>query len=191
MFLRHLLILFSLLCCIAQSAAAAEPEPVRDLPRDYRIAPGDVLEISVWREEGLANKVLVRPDGGITFALVGNVQAGGLTLEQLRTELKTRLSEFLTAPEVTVAVLNSNQKVYVVGKVNKPGEFPVFSHISVMQALAMAGGLNPYADRDDIVILRRTEKGEIKLPFDYDAVESGEGLEQNILLQNGDVVVVP
>jgi polysaccharide export outer membrane protein len=167
------------------------PSPQGQLPYDYRIVPGDVLEISVWREEGLNNKVLVRADGGISYPLIGNAVAGGLTVEQLRGDLKDRLAEFLTDPEVSVSVVNSNQRVYVVGKVNKPGDFPMPSRISVMQALALAGGLTPFADRDDIGVLRQNNTGTLRLPFDYDSAESGEDLRQNILLENGDVVVVP
>lgn len=163
----------------------------RQMPQDYVIVPGDVLDISVWREEGMSSKVLVLPNGSISFPLVGNLMVGGMTPDQLRDELKSRLGPFLSAPEVTVSVLSSNQKVYVVGKVNKPGEFPIPNRISVMQVLSMAGGLTPYADRDDISILRRTGKDDIRFNFNYEEMESGENLGQNILLQNGDVVIVP
>jgi polysaccharide export outer membrane protein len=169
----------------------ANPIVTGEVPHDYRIVSGDVLEISVWREEGLNQKVLVRPDGGISFPLIGTVAAGGLTVDQLRGEIAARLGEFLSTPEVTVSVVNSNQKIYVVGKVAKPGDFPMLNRVTVMQALAMAGGLTPFADRDDIAILRRAGKENLRLPFDYDLAEDGENLEQNILLQDGDVVVVP
>jgi polysaccharide export outer membrane protein len=192
----YVLLFLMSLATFALSAPAAPTAPKPglakpELPYDYQIVPGDVLEISVWREEGLDLKILVRPDGGISFPLIGSVVAGGRTVDQLRDEISKRLGDFLSSPEVTVAVVNSNQKIYVVGKVGKPGEFLILKRITVMQALAMAGGLTPFADRDDIGILRRKGKDELRLPFDYDSVESGEKLEQNILLQDGDVVVVP
>lgn len=189
--LRNMLFWLGLALAAPASADTANPAVPGELPYDYRIVPGDVLEISVWREEGLEQKVLVRPDGGISFPLIGNVAAGGLTVDQLRGEIGARLGEFLSAPEVTVSVVNSNQRIYVVGKVNKPGDFPILNRVTVMQALAMAGGLTPFADRDDIAVLRRSGQENLRLPFDYDSVEDGENLEQNVLLQNGDVVVVP
>ncbi|MGZ8242585.1 polysaccharide biosynthesis/export family protein [Methylomagnum sp.] len=189
--LRNILVFLGFILAFAAFGDTANPASLSELPHDYRIVPGDVLEISVWREEGLNNKVLVRPDGGVSYPLIGGVAAGGLTVEQLRGELKGRLAEFLSDPEVAVSVVNSNQRVYVVGKVNKPGDFPMPNRMSVLQALAMAGGLTPFADRDDIGIIRRVGPETRRLPFDYDSAEDGENLEQNILLENGDVVVVP
>ncbi len=184
-----LLLLFTLVAPVFGEAPNSPPRA--EVSSDYRIVPGDVLEISVWREEHLDNKILVRPDGGISFPLIGTVSAGGLTVDQLRSEIAGRLAAFISNPEVTVSVVNTNQKVYVLGKVNKPGEFPMASRITVMQALAMAGGLTPFADRDSISILRRSGTETLRLSFDYDSAEDGDDLEQNILLQNGDVVVVP
>lgn len=172
------------------SADAANPTPLLQMPQDYRIVPGDVLEISVWREEGLTKQVLVRADGGLSFPLVGDLAAGGLTVEDVRATVTDRLSEYLADPVVSVSVITTSQKIYVVGKVNKPGEFVTPGRVTVMHALALAGGLNPFADRDDITILRQRGDQTTPLPFDYDAVAAGEDLEQNILLMNGDVVVV-
>ncbi|MGX2039955.1 polysaccharide biosynthesis/export family protein [Methylocaldum sp. MU1018] len=160
-------------------------------PPDYIVGAGDVMEISVWKEEGLTKQALVRPDGGITFPLIGELQAGGLTVDQIKAEITKKLSEFFADPEVSVSLVNLNHKVYVVGRVNKPGEFITPNRVSVMQALSMAGGLTPFADDDDIRIIRRVGETEVALPFDYDEVASGNALEQNILLQRGDVVVVP
>jgi len=176
---------------LADAADPAQTSQIAQVAPDYRIVAGDVLEISVWKEEGLTNKALVRPDGGISFPLVGNLQAEGQTAEQLKKELAKRLAEFLSDPAVTVSIISTNQKVYVVGKVNKPGEVPLTSHITVTQALSMAGGLSAFADEDDIKILRRSGNQTISLPFDYKSVSDGEDLEQNIELINGDVVLVP
>ncbi|HLF97402.1 MAG TPA: polysaccharide biosynthesis/export family protein [Methylococcaceae bacterium] len=161
------------------------------VPADYRVGAGDLLEVSVWREESLNKQVLVRPDGGITFPLIGDLTAGGRTVAEVKADVATRLAEFISDPEVNVAVINVNHKIYVLGRVNKPGEFVTPNRVDVMQALAMAGGLTPFADDDNIKIIRRGEGDEVSFPFDYDEVASGDSLEQNILLQRGDVIVVP
>ncbi|CAI8955130.1 polysaccharide biosynthesis/export family protein [Methylocaldum szegediense] len=161
------------------------------VPSDYVVDAGDVLEISVWKEDGLTKQALVRPDGGITFPLIGDLQVGGQTIHQIRSEITRKLGEYFAEPEVSVSLVNLNHKIYVIGRVNKPGEFVTPNRVSVMQALSMAGGLTPFADDDAIKIIRRIGGKEVALPFDYDAVASGKSLEQNILLQRGDVVVVP
>lgn len=158
----------------------------------YLIEPGDVLGISVWREEGLEKSVIVRPDGGLSFPLVGNVQASGKSIEQLQAEVADKLSKFIPEPSVTVAVQQlSGNKIYVIGKVNRPGEFPVIRKVDVVQALAMAGGMTPYAAANKIRILRRDGRSQTAIPFAYGDIEKGEQLEQNIVLQAGDVVIVP
>lgn len=158
----------------------------------YLIEPGDVLEISVWREEDLTKPVVVRPDGGLSFPLVGNVQASGKSVEQLQTEVAEKLKKYIPDPSVTVAVQQlSGNKVYVIGKVNRPGEFPVTRNVDVVQALSMAGGMTPYAAANKIQILRRNGGKQTAIPFAYGDIEKGESLEQNILLKAGDVVVVP
>jgi len=158
----------------------------------YLLGSGDMLEISVWKEEGLVKQVLVRPDGGITFPLVGELQAGGRTASQLQKSIVKSIKRFIPDPVVTVAVIKvNNNKVFVVGKVARPGEFVATHYIDVMQALAMAGGLNPFAKPGDIKILRRIKGVERAMPFDYSEVSQGEDLKQNIILKSGDVVVVP
>jgi len=175
----------------ADPSSASLVNPSAPVPPDYVVGAGDVLEISVWKEDGLTKQTLVRPDGGITFPLIGELQAGGLTVNQIKAEIAKKLSEFFAEPEVSVSLINLNHKIYVVGRVNKPGEFITPNRVSVMQALSMAGGLTPFADDDDIRIIRQVGGKEVALPFDYDEVASGNALEQDILLQRGDVVVVP
>jgi len=176
-----------LMAALAGPALAAEA----DAPA-YLVQPGDVLSISVWREEGLDREVLVRPDGGLSFPLVGNVQASGKSIEQLQAEVAGKLKRFIPDPSVTVAVLKlDGNKVYVIGKVNRPGEFPVTRNVDVVQALAMAGGMTPYAAVNKIHILRRSSGKQTAIPFAYGDVEKGQDLEQNIVLKAGDVVVVP
>ena len=170
---------------LAQSAAAVDPAT-------YRVGPEDVLEISVWREEALKKDVLVRPDGGISYPLIGDIQAAGKTIADLRSEITTRLEKFIPDAVVSVTVLKAaSQRIYVLGKVTKPGEFPVGRSVDVLQALSMSGGLAPFADANGIRIMRREGDRQVVLPFEYARVVRGEKLEQNVLLRPGDVVVVP
>ena len=182
--------LIILLTLISFSVFAQDnPVPVADA---YVIGPGDVLSISVWKEEGMQLEVLVRPDGGITYPLAGEIQAGGLSTKALSDELVRKLKKYIPNPSVTVSVLKSvSNKIYVIGKVNRPGEFTATGYMDVLQALTMAGGLTPYADSDEIKILRRTESGSTVKLFDYDEVVSGDRLDMNIILKAGDTVVVP
>lgn len=174
-----------LLACAFQSATAEEVEP-------YRIQAGDVLTIAVWKEPELVAEVIVRPDGGVSFPLAGDVTAAGGTVEELRRALDERLRKYIPDPVVTVSVKTvSGSRIYVVGKVNRPGEFLLASRLDVMQALAMAGGATPFADVNDIRILRRDGKRQSSLRFRYTQVERGKDLSQNIQLQSGDTVIVP
>ena len=158
----------------------------------YRVQPGDVLVVSVWKEEDLVREVIVRPDGQITFPLVGEAKAAGNSIEDLRLFISQRLKKYISDPVVTVSVQQlSGNTVYVIGKVNRPGVFPIVRNVDVMQALSMAGGTSTYAALNDIKILRR-ENGQLKaMSFKYAEVEKGKRLEQNIVLRAGDVVVVP
>ncbi len=158
----------------------------------YRIGPEDVLEISVWREDSLQREVLVRPDGGISFPLVGDVQAAGKTPQELQAVITEKLQRYIPEPVVTVtAATVAGYRIYVLGQVNNPGQFVVGRYIDVLQALTLAGGLTPYASENNIKILRRENGDEIVFPFSYSAVKRGQNLDQNILLKSGDVVVVP
>jgi polysaccharide export outer membrane protein len=194
-----LLVLLGVSAASAQSKAPAPPAQNKSAPGGaaatpgYQIQPGDVLQISVWREEDLKLDVLVRPDGGFTFPLAGDMTALGKTVEDIRKEISDRLVRYIPDLVVTVAVKEINgNKVYVIGQVNKPGAFVMNPRVDVMQALSIAGGTTPFAKLDDIVVLRRSsETNQIKLPFRYNDVVKGRGLEQNVLLVSGDVVVVP
>lgn len=158
----------------------------------YRVGPEDVLEISVWKEEGLQKEVLVRPDGGLSFPLVGEIQATGKTAEEIREEVTQRLQRFISGPVVSVSVRKIvNNKIYVMGKVNRPGEYLTGHFLNVLQVLSMAGGLTPYAAENKIKILRKEGGSERVYPFEYGAIQRGEKLEQNITLRPGDVVLVP
>jgi len=159
---------------------------------DYIIGPGDVLNISVWKEEGMQQEVLVKPDGGITFPLAGDVNVTGMSTSTLRNVLVKKLKRYIPNPVVTVSVLKSvSNKIYVVGKVNRPGEFIASHYMDVLQVLSLAGGLTPYAESDEIKIMRRTGDTKQVFEFDYDEVISGDRLDMNIVLKAGDTVVVP
>lgn len=158
----------------------------------YLVQPGDSLTITVWKEQDLQGEFLVRPDGGLTFPLAGNIEAGGHTVEEIRAALMSRLAKYVPDPVVTVGVKTVNgSMIFVVGKVNRPGNFPLIRPIDVMQALSLAGGATPYADVDGIRILRRDGERQLVFRFRYDEVRRGRALSQNILLQSGDTVVVP
>jgi polysaccharide export outer membrane protein len=162
--------------------------------REYRIGPTDVLQISVWRNPELSvPEVVVRPDGKISFPLLDDVQAAGLTPSELKDILTTRLAEYITAPNVTVVVRQINSKVvYVIGEVNRQGTFPLNVDMRVIDALAVAGGFGPFADRSRVTIIRnRNGKGPIEFRFNYDEFVDGQNLGQNLLLLPGDKIVVP
>jgi len=158
----------------------------------YLVQPGDALTITVWKEQDLQGEFLVRPDGGLTFPLAGTIPAGGHTVDDIRTVLSSRLAKYIPDPVVTVGVKAvSGSMIFVVGKVNHPGNFPLIRPIDVMQALSLAGGATPFADVDAIRILRREGSRQLVFRFRYDDVRRGRELSQNILLQSGDTVVVP
>jgi len=159
---------------------------------EYRIGPEDVLHISVWQEEDLDREVLVRPDGGISFPLAGDLQVSGRTPLEVQDEIRSRLQRFVPDAEVTVSVDTvSGYTVFVLGEVNEPGQFTLGRYVDVLQALTLAGGTSPYADERDITIRRRQDGREVVYDFDYRAAKKGRGGDQNIILRSGDVVIVP
>jgi polysaccharide export outer membrane protein len=160
----------------------------------YRVNPGDVLEVFIWNEKELTREVLVRPDGLISVPLAGQIAAGGRTVPEIETALTEVLTRFLKdKPTVTVSLRQSNgYRIYVLGKVNRPGEYPIARPTDIMQALALAGGLNAFAAENDVIVLHRDAAGAQKSTrFRYSDVKSGDALDTNTVLQAGDVVVVP
>ena len=181
---------FLMACGVIMALAYATNVMAQD--PNYTVKPGDLLSISVWKEPDLQKETLVRPDGSFSFPLVGEVDAKGKTVADLNKTLSQRLTRYISDPVVTVSIQEiKGNKVYVIGQVNKPGEFIMNPSVDVMQALSMAGGTTPFAALGDIVILRRTPGGKQSLPFRYNDVVRGKRPEQNIDLQAGDVVVVP
>lgn len=158
----------------------------------YQVQPGDMLEISVWKEPDLQRQVLVRPDGAFSFPLVGEVDARGKTVQELHKIVGERLARYIADAVVTISVQEiKGNKVYVLGQVNNPGEFIVNPSVNIMQALSMAGGTTPFAATGDIVVLRGQGKEQTAMAFRYNDVIRGRRLDTNIELISGDVVVVP
>jgi polysaccharide export outer membrane protein len=161
------------------------------IERDYRLNPGDELQITVFQEQGLDQKVVVRPDGMISFPLAGHVRAAGQTTQQVEAALKRRLGGFVQNPQVTVSLVAAGgYRVYVIGQVQRPGPISAAQPLSVMQALSLAGGLTPFGDEDSIIILRNVGDRQGIIRFNYAKAKRGADLEQNITLRSGDVIVV-
>ena len=161
-------------------------------PVAFYIGPGDLLEISVWKDESLSREVIVPPDGIISFPLIGDINVNNMTVGNLRNQVKKKLSDFIPDATVTVMLKEINSlKAYVIGKVNDPGEFAISLDTTVMQILSKAGGLNPFASEGKIQIFRRVQSKTVRIPFNYKQVANGNKLELDIILQRGDVVVVP
>ena len=162
------------------------------VPPDYVIGPEDILTVVFWREKDLSSDVVVRPDGRISLPVLQDVHAAGLTPEQLRETLTKTAERFVEDPNVTVVVKEINsRRVYITGMVAKPGPFNLTSPMSVVQLIAIAGGLLEYADAKNIMIMRTENGAPTSLKFNYKEVTEGKNLKQNILLKPGDTVIVP
>jgi len=173
-------------------STASASSPIAEISDQYRLRPGDLLQISVWKETDLQSDVLIRPDGGMSFALAGEIDAAGHTVAELTSMLEAKIRRYIPDAVVTVTVKSAGgNRVYVIGKVNKAGEFPLTGPMDVMQALSLAGGATPFADMNAIKILRRDGDHQTSISFHYSDIAHGRKLDQNILLQNGDTVVVP
>ncbi len=181
---------FLMACGVIMALAYANNALAQD--PNYTVKPGDTLSISVWKEPDLQKETLVRPDGQFSFPLVGEVDAKGKTVADLNKTISQKMAKYISDPVVTVSIQEiKGNKVYVLGQVNKPGEYIMNPSVDVMQVLSMAGGTTPFAALGDIVVLRRTPSGKQSIPFRYNDVVKGRKLDQNIDLQAGDVVVVP
>ena len=159
---------------------------------DYKLHAGDKIEVSVWKEVDLQRKVTVRPDGRFTFPLTGDIQAAGRSADDIRSDIETRLKKYIPEPVVTVSVEDAvGNRVYVIGQVNKPGMMVMNPQLTVLQALSLAGGTTAFAKLDSISVIRGSGAAQKTLPFRYSQVVEGKALDQNIILESGDVVVVP
>jgi len=179
--------LVSALCLFLALAASARAEDI------YRLNAGDKLRIDIWQEENLRAEVMILPDGMINFPLVGAVSAAGKTTTELAELLKQKLADFIPGPEVNVALVTlEGNVVYVIGEVIKPGPYIMSKNVNIVQALSMAGGLTPFAAKNDIHVVRKDRDNHtVSIPFRYADVEDGDKLDSIILLQSGDTVIVP
>jgi polysaccharide biosynthesis/export protein len=159
---------------------------------DYTLNPGDNLDVDVYKEVELTKTVVVRPDGKFSFPLAGDILAVGRTVVQVQQDLANRLTKYIPEPVVTVAVKTLDGcKIYVIGQVQHAGAFVMNPRISVLQALTLAGGMTAFAATNDVLVLRGTGNNQKALNFRYGDVSKGKNLNQNIMLEAGDVVVVP
>lgn len=182
--------------CATQNQSSGIEAQIAAIPSpgaDYLIAAGDVLEITIYGEEGLnKQELVVRPDGKVSFPLIGDVQAGGRTTTQIKEDVETRSKQYVSKAVATVSVRQlGSMQYYVLGKVQKPGMFNVSKPVTVLQVLALAGGLTTFADEANIKVVRNRDGQVTNLRFNYKDVKQGRHLEQNILLERGDTVVVP
>jgi len=161
------------------------------LPAGYTIGTDDVLSIVFWRDKDMSADVVVRPDGKISLPLLNDVDAAGLTPDQLRAKLTEAASKFVTEPNATVVVKEiKSRKVFITGNVAKPGPYPLNGDMTVLQLVAVAGGLLEYADAKNIMVMRNESGRQQSFKFNYNDVTHQKHLEQNISLKPGDTVVV-
>ena len=179
----------------AGAAPAATPPPTVAgvaTPPGYLIGPDDSLAVVFWREKDLSADVVVRPDGMISLPLLNDVRAEGLTPEQLRVALTSAASKFVEESTVTVVVKAINsRKVFITGQVGKPGPYSLGGPMTVLQLIAMSGGVAEYAKKNKVVVVRKEAGKDVTYPFNYEEVIEGKKLQQNIELKPGDTVIVP
>lgn len=179
----------------AQAPEAAKPSPLEPVtvpasvdPKSYRLGPDDVVNIRVWREQELTGMHVIRPDGKITMPLIKEIDAKGLTPDELAKRITERLTEIIKEPQVTVDVFQvRSQKYYITGEVNRPGPYYLTGPLTVFDALSLAGGFKEFANKKDIKIIRGTNR----LKFNYNDVVKGKNLKQNIHIEPGDTILVP
>lgn len=175
-----------------EGGGAAPQTAAPPVDAGYVIGPQDVLTIEVWQAKEFSGPASVRPDGKITLPLVNDIQAAGLTPTELAASIKKLLLKYVTNPQVTVKVEQVNSKiVYLLGEVYKPGALPLLRNMTVLQALAMAGGPTQYANPKKIYVLRMESGKQVRYPFNYKQAVKGKNLQQNMTLQPGDTIVVP
>ena len=186
---RLALAVFAIICF---TPAIGSAQDILTNPSGYAVKPGDVLQIWVWKEPELQRRVLVRPDGGISFPLAGEIETSSKTVRQIQIELKAKMTQYIRDADISVSLEEvGGNKIYVIGQVNRSGDYIMNPSIDVVQALSMAGGTTPFAALNDIRILRRTATGQNVIPFRFPDIARGKNLDQNIILESGDVVIVP
>lgn len=187
--------LFSVLClagAVYGQALSTVPTPVIASSTDYTIGPDDILTIVFWRNKELSGDVVVRPDGKITLPLINDVMAANLTTDQLRKELMEQAGNYVEDPNATVVVKQVNsKKVFITGNVQKAGTYPLTAPMTVVQLIALAGGLTEFADDKNISIVRTESGRAVGYKFSYDSLAQRKNLKQNIELKPGDTIIVP
>jgi polysaccharide export outer membrane protein len=202
--MKKIAILFSCLLAIVvmgigesqaaeKKSAAKQTWSAKASAQDYEIGAGDILEITTWKEPDFSREgILVRLDGKLTFPLLNDVQAAGLTTLDLKGVIENGLKDYVSNPVVTVNVVQPlSKQFYILGEVQRTGEYPLVKHLTVLQAFALAGGFTEWAAKDEIILLR-TEGGKEKLyRIDYKDITKGKDLSQNIKLKADDTIIVP
>jgi len=176
----------------AQTPTAAREATEANRP-DYQIGPEDLLDVAVWNNTSISRTTPVRPDGKISLPLLNDIQAAGLSPMQLRDNIAKKLADYMPNPEVSVIVREVNHfKVSVLGEVKKPGQYGFKSHATVLDAIAVSGGLNDFASRSKIVVIRNEGNGSTKrIPVNYNRIVSSGVEGDNVALRPGDIVLVP
>ena len=160
--------------------------------KQYILGPEDVIEVLVWKENDLSKTVTIRPDGKVSLPLIGDIQAAGLTTENLKEKIKKRLKEFIDNPTVSVIVTQINSmRIFIQGEVTTPGVYQLRNYTTFLQAISLAGGFNEWAKTKRIVIIREVEGVRWRIPVDYEKIISGKDIDQNIILERGDTIIVP
>ena len=182
---------FFALACVAQNKSV--PQPQKDAASEaYVIGPEDVLEISVWQNPDMSRSVTVRPDGKISLPLVNDVQAAGLTPEELKEKIAASLKPYIDVPNVAIIVSQINSwRIYVQGEVRTPGVYPLRSHTRISQAIAMAGGFTEFAKKGKIQVFRKSRGYTEIIAVNYNAILSQKAVEQDINLKPGDTIIIP
>jgi polysaccharide export outer membrane protein len=190
------LVLLCLLCSCAK-VVLEHPFDISAAPQkgdDYHLGPEDVLEVLVWKNADLSKVVTVRPDGRISLPLIGDVQAAGLTADQVKEIISGKLTEYYKEPPpVSLIVQQANSYViYIVGEVQRPAQYQVKRGTTFLQAIALAGGFTPFASTNDVLVLRNGDENnkQIAIPIRYKDIVSGRNLGNNILLKPGDTIVI-
>ena len=193
-----LFVLFIIASVFVSASAFAADQPkqtwsAKAAAQDYRIYSGDILEIVTWKEPDFSrDEILVRLDGKISFPLLNDVQAAGLTTGELKANIEAGLKDYVSHPVVTVSVRNPlSQRFYILGEVKNTGEYPLVKHLTVLQAFALAGGFTEWASKDEIILMRNENGTDKVYRINYKAIAKGRDLSQNIKIQADDTIIVP
>ncbi len=192
---RRLVLPLAILVLLASSLPALSEEkapPPAPVKGFYKVGAGDILRVVVWKNPDLSGEYLVRPDGIITLPLVGDVLAGGMITDGIGLQIERKLKYFVEAPMVTVNVVQAgSSQVFILGEVARPGAYPLPGPFTLLQAIAVAGGFTPFADRGAITLLRQEGDKQVSYRYRFDDLVSGADKGKNPLLNRGDTLIVP